>query len=66
MQKEKIIQELVELSKVKGYLQVKEVAKYVNPNDDAFDDILSALEEKDVDVVSDEDMVTYKVPKMAI
>ncbi len=66
MQKEKIIQELVELSKVKGYLQVKEVAKYVNPNDDAFDDILAALEEKDVDVVSDEDMVTYKVPKMAI
>ncbi|MGM0436213.1 MAG: RNA polymerase sigma factor RpoD [Bacillota bacterium] len=66
MQKEKIIQELVELSKVKGYLQVKEVAKYVNPNDDAFDDILSALEEKDVDVVSEEEMVTYKVPKMAI
>ncbi len=66
MQKEKIIQELVELSKIKGYLHVKEVAKYVSKNDDAFDDILAALEEKDVDVVSDEEMVTYKVPKMAI
>jgi len=66
MQKEKIIQELVELSKVKGYLQVKEVAKYVKSNDDAFDELLAALEAKDVDVVSEEKMVRYEVPKMAI
>jgi RNA polymerase primary sigma factor len=66
MQKEKIIQELVELSKVKGYLQVKEVAKYVKSNDAAFDELLAALEAKDVDVVSEEKMVRYEVPKMAI
>jgi len=66
MQKEKIIQELVELSKVKGYLQVKEVAKYVKSNDDAFNELLAALEAKDVDVVSEEKMVRYEVPKMAI
>jgi len=66
MQKEKIIQELVELSKVKGYLQVKEVAKYVKSNDDAFDELLAALEAKDVDVVSEEKMVRYEVAKMAI
>ncbi len=66
MLKEKIIQELTDLSKTKGYLRTKDVAKYVNPNDDVFDEIVEALEAKDIDVVSEEEMVTYKVPKLEL
>ncbi|MFP4078735.1 MAG: sigma-70 family RNA polymerase sigma factor, partial [Candidatus Izemoplasmataceae bacterium] len=66
MQREKIIQELTDLAKTNGYLRVKDVAKYINPNDDAFDEIITLLEEKDIDVVSEEEMVTYKVPKLEI
>ncbi len=64
MEKEKIVQELIELSKTKGYLEVKEVERYVDPDSDLFDEIVAELEKAEVDVVSEEDMVTYKVPKI--
>ncbi len=66
MDKEKIIQELIELAKTKGFLEVKEIERYVDADSDDFDDIVNELEGKDVDVVSEEDMVTYKVPKMSL
>ncbi|MFW5842161.1 MAG: RNA polymerase sigma factor RpoD [Bacillota bacterium] len=62
MEKNKIIQELIEGSKVKGYIAVKEITRYVSEESDMFDDIISELEKRDVDVVSEEDMVSYKVP----
>ncbi len=63
MEKEKIIQELIDLSKSKGYLQIKDIEKYLSSDDDLFDEIVAELEKRDVDVVSQEDMVTYKVPE---
>ena len=62
MDKEKIIQELVEISKSKGYLAVKEILKFVSDDSEDFDHIVAELERKQVDVVSEEEMVTYKVP----
>jgi RNA polymerase primary sigma factor len=62
MEKTKIIQELIEGSKVKGYIAVKEITRYVSEDSDMFDDIISELEKRDVDVVSEEEMVSYKVP----
>lgn len=62
MEKNKIIQELIEGSKVKGYIAVKEITRYVSEDSDMFDDIISELEKRDVDVVSEEEMVSYKVP----
>ncbi len=64
MEKEKIIQELSELYKKKGFIEVKDIAAYVSSDSDEFDDIITALEKNDVDVVSQEEMVTYKVPTM--
>ncbi len=63
MDKDKIIQELIEISKVKGYLAVKEILKYVSDETSEFDEIISELERKQVDVVSEDDMITYKLPE---
>ena len=62
MDKNKIIQELVGVSKLKGYVTVKEIEKYVSDDTDEFDDIIETLEGKDIDVVSEEEMVTYTLP----
>jgi RNA polymerase primary sigma factor len=62
MDKQAIIQELVGISKVKGYVAIKEILKYVSDDTEEFDEIIAALEAKQVDVVSEEEMVTYKVP----
>jgi RNA polymerase primary sigma factor len=62
MDKEKIVQELIEISKVKGYLAIKEILKFVSDDSEDFDIIVAELEKKQVDVVSEEEMVTYKIP----
>ncbi len=61
MDKEKIVQELVDRSKSKGYLAVKEILKYVSDDSEEFDIIVAELERKQVDVVSEDDMVNLKV-----
>jgi RNA polymerase primary sigma factor len=66
MDKDKIIEELVAGSKVKGYLTIKEILKYVSDDTDEFDEVIAELEKRQVDVVSEEEMVTYKVPKFPI
>ncbi len=66
MEKEKIIKELTELSKTKGFLEVKDIEQYVRADSEMFDEIISELEKTDVDVVSQEDMITYKVPKIGV
>ncbi len=66
MDKDKIIQELIELSKIKGYLSVKEILKYVSDDDEIFDEIIADLEKKQVDVVSEEDMVNYDIPTLSL
>ncbi|MCF7925486.1 MAG: RNA polymerase sigma factor RpoD [Candidatus Izimaplasma sp.] len=62
MDKGKIIQELLGVSKIKGYVTVKEIEKYVDDDSDAFDEIIEVLESRDIDVVSAEEMVTYTLP----
>jgi len=62
MDKEKIVQELVEISKIKGYLAVKEILKFVSDDSEDFDIIVAELEKKQVDVVSEDEMINYKVP----
>lgn len=62
MDNDKIIQELVEISKIKGYLAVKEILKYVSDDSEEFDEIVAELERRQVDVVSEDEMVNYKVP----
>ncbi len=64
MEKEKIIQELSELYKKKGFIEVKDIEAYVSSESDVFDEIITILEKNDVDVVSQEEMVSYKVPTM--
>ena len=66
MDKEKIIEELVASSKAKGYLTIKEILKYVSDDSDEFDEVIAELEKRQVDVVSEEEMVNYKVPKFSI
>ena len=63
MDKDKIIQELVEISKAKGYLAVKEILKFVSDETEQFDIIVAELERKQVDVVSEEEMVNYELPE---
>ncbi len=63
MDQEKIIQELIEISKAKGYLAVKEILKFVSDDSEEFDLICAVLEKKQVDVVSEDDMVNYKLPE---
>ncbi len=66
MEKEKIIQELIDTSKIKGYLSIREIKRYVDVNADIFDEIIAELEKANVDVVSEEDLVAYKVPKLSL
>ncbi len=63
MDKEKIIQELIDISKAKGYLPVSEILKFVSDESEEFDEIVDELERKQVDVVSEDEMVTYKLPE---
>ena len=63
MDKEKIIQELVEISKSKGYLAIKEILKFVSDDSEEFDVIVAELERKKVDVVSEEEMINYTLPE---
>lgn len=64
MDKDKIIQELVEISKAKGYISVKEILKFVSDETSAFDEVVAELEERQVDVVAAEEMIGYKTPKI--
>ncbi len=66
MEREKIIQELIDISKAKGYIPVREIKKYIDENSDEFDEVIAELERMNVDVVSEEDMVAYKVPKLSL
>jgi RNA polymerase primary sigma factor len=65
MDKEKIIQELIDISKAKGYLAVKEILKYVSDDSEEFDEIVAELERKQVDVVSEDEMINYEIPLSA-
>lgn len=62
MDKDKIIQELIDISKAKGYLAVKEILRYVSDDSEEFDEIVAELEKKQVDVVSEDEMVNYEIP----
>ena len=66
MDKDKIVQELIEISKVKGYLPVSEILKFVSDDTDDFDEIIAELEKKQVDVVSEDEMVNYELPEDAV
>lgn len=63
MDKDKIIQELVDINKVKGYIAVKEIFKYVSDETEDFDIIVAELEKRQVDVVSEDEMVSYDKTK---
>lgn len=62
MDKEKIVQTLIDISKAKGYLPVSEILKFVSDDSEDFDEIVAELERKQVDVVSEDDMVTIELP----
>ena len=66
MDKDKIIQELLDINKVKGYLAVKEILKYVSDETEDFDIIVAELEKRQVDVVSEDEMVSYDINKQDI
>jgi RNA polymerase primary sigma factor len=66
MEKDKIVQELMGISKAKGYLPVKEILKFVSDDTEDFDIIVAELEKKQVDVVSEEDMVNYEIPTLSL
>ncbi len=66
MDKDKIIQELIGISKSKGYLPVNEILKFVSDDTEDFDIIVAELEKKQVDVVSEEDMVTHEIPALEL
>jgi len=61
MDKDKIIQELIGISKAKGYLPVIEILKFVSDETEDFDIIVAELEKKQVDVVSEVDMVNQEI-----
>ena len=63
MDKDKIIQELVDINKVKGYLAVKEILRFVSDETEDFDIIVAELEKRQVDVVSEDEMVSYDIKK---
>ena len=63
MEKDKIVQELLDINKVKGYLAVKEILKFVSDETEDFDIIVAELEKRQVDVVSEDEMVSYDVSK---
>jgi len=64
MDKDKVIQELVEISKAKGYIAVKEILKFVSDETSDFDDVVAELEKRQVDVVDGDEMVGYKIPSI--
>ena len=64
MDKDKIIQELIDISKVKGYIAVKQIMKYVSDDTEEFDLIVAELEKKQVDVVSADDMINLQMPEV--
>lgn len=64
MEKDKIIQELVDINKSKGYLAIKDILKYVNAETEDFDVIVAELENRQVDVVSEDEMVSFEVTKL--
>ena len=64
MDKDKIIQELIDISKVKGYIAVKQIMKYVSDDTEEFDLIVAELEMKQVDVVSADDMINLQMPEV--
>ncbi len=66
MDKDKIIQELLDINKVKGYLAVKEILKYVSDETEDFDIIVAELEKRQVDVVSEDEMVSYDITRQDI
>ena len=66
MEKNKIIEALIEVSKVKGYVSVNEIKQYIDENSDDLDELIAELEKKNIDVVSAEDLVTYKMPKISL
>ncbi len=66
MDKEKIIQELTEIGKTKGYIVVKEITRFVDENSEDFDEIIAELEKANLDVVSEDEMVTHKIPKLSL
>ncbi len=66
MDKDKIIQELLDINKVKGYLAVKEILRYVSDETEDFDIIVAELEKRQVDVVSEDEMVSYDLNKQDI
>ena len=66
MDKDKIIQELIGISKAKGYLPVNEILKFVSDDTEDFDIIVAELEKKQVDVVSEEDMVNHEIPALEL
>ncbi len=61
MEKDKIVQELLDINKVKGYLAVKEILKFVSDETEDFDIIVAELEKRQVDVVSEDEMVSYDI-----
>lgn len=63
MDKDKIIQELIGVSKLKGYVTIKEIQNYVSDDTDEFDEVINELEAKNIDVVSEEEMVSYTLPE---
>ncbi len=63
MDKDKIIQELLDINKVKGYLAVKEILRYVSDETEDFDIIVAELEKRQVDVVSEDEMVSFDLTK---
>jgi len=63
MDKDKIIQELLDINKVKGYLAVKEILRYVSDETEDFDIIVAELEKRQIDVVSEDEMVSFDLTK---
>lgn len=66
MEKEKILEALVALSKGKGYVTVKEINQHIDESKDDLDDWIGELEKKNIDVVSEEEIVDYKMPKISL
>ncbi|MCF7926056.1 MAG: RNA polymerase sigma factor RpoD [Candidatus Izimaplasma sp.] len=60
MDKRKIIQELVGISKVKGYVEKREIEKYADKGTDKHQELIDLLESKEISVVSEDEMVTYE------
>ncbi len=66
MEKEKILEALIAASKVKGYVTVKEINQHIDESKDDLDEWIGELEKKNIDVVSEEEIVDYKMPKISL